>query len=157
SPTIAGGGELRSWLERNTDLRMSLILQVYPTSSTRQPDLECMRRIAIDMGERVQVHLLPLDRVSHTGPNALCFAGAASDSLHLALGPDENLGLDHDGSHRLNLVFRADPALVEGFRRDFDYWWAKTIDITSEDAVAIPELVLPEGTVEAARKWREYV
>src|SRR3954463_178820 len=34
--TGAGNAELQFWLERNPDLQISLILQVYPTSSTRQ-------------------------------------------------------------------------------------------------------------------------
>jgi hypothetical protein len=77
--------------------------------------------------------------------------------VHLALGSDENLGLDNENDHCLNAVFRADAALVEGFRRSFDYWWAKTTDVTSPGAIAIPELVLPEGTAEAAQQWGAYV
>ena len=147
---------MQRWLEHSADLRMSLVLQVYPTSSTRQTDLERLCQAVNDTAPRHRVHLLPLQRVSERGPNALCLVDADSESLHLALGSDENLGLDHKSSHRLNVVFRADPSLVNGFRRNFDYWWAKSGDITSPGAIVIPELVLPEGSEEAARYWREY-
>jgi hypothetical protein len=77
--------------------------------------------------------------------------------VHLALGSDENLGLDSENDRRLNVVFRADSSLVEGFRQNFDYWWARTTEITAPGAVAIPELVLPDGTAEAAQQWRAFV
>lgn len=155
--TSAGVAELQSWLERNADLKMSLILHVYPASSTCPRDLERLCQVVRDRAPRLNVHLLPLRSVSDREPNALAFVEADTESVHLALGSDENLGLDNHNDHRLNAVFRADPALVEGFRRSFDYYWSKTTDVTSPGAVAIPELVLPEGTAEAAQQWRAYV
>lgn len=155
--TSAGVAELQTWFERNADLKMSLIVQVYPASSTQSTDLERLCQLVRDTAPRLNVHVLPLRRVSDRGPNALGFIDADSESVHLALGSDENLGLDNENDHRLNAVFRADSALVEGFRRSFDYWWAKTTDVTSPGAVAIPELVLPEGTAEAAQQWGAYV
>jgi hypothetical protein len=155
--TSAGVAELRRWLEANPEIQMSLILQLYPACSTRPKVLERLCEVVSDTAPRLNVHLLPLRSVSDRGPNALGFVDAGSDSVHLALGSDENLGLDSENDRRLNVVFRADSALVEGFRRNFDYWWAKTTEITSPGAVAIPELVLPEGTAEAAQQWRAFV
>jgi len=155
--TSAGVTALQGWLRANSELNVSLILQVYPTSGTRQSDLERLRQTANDVTPRLQVHILPLQHVSDRGANALCFVDSASESMHLAIGSGEDIGLDQENSAPINMVCRADVALVEGFRRNFDYWWTKSGDIASPGTVTIPELVLPEGTDEAARHWTEYI
>lgn len=153
----SGVSELEDWLRSNPTLRISLILQVYPACATEQSDLARLIEIVRDASERLHLRILPLERVSDRGTNALCFVGFEPDHICLAIGPTENLGLATPHVEHLNLVFRADPSLVESFRRSFDYWWVKARDIVLPGVACIPALALPKGTDEAARSWRSYV
>jgi hypothetical protein len=47
--------------------------------------------------------------------------------------------------------------MVEAFKRYFDWLWASSRDITSRGVALIPDLVLPEGSIEGARLWRAYM
>jgi hypothetical protein len=47
--------------------------------------------------------------------------------------------------------------MVEAFKRYFDWLWANSRQITARGTALIAHLVLPEGTEEGARLWREYM
>lgn len=57
---------------------------------------------------------------------------------------------------KINFVFCADPGLVDSFQRSFTWLWAQARDLLADGLPAIPELVLPEGSEEAARRWETF-
>lgn len=154
--TAKGVDALNSWLERNPNLSARLILLVYPACATRQADLSRLLDVVTRTSDRVSVRIRLLERVTDRGANALCFVDQRSDAAIVA-GPSEDLGLELPTDGCVNFVFRAVPTLVESFRRYFDWLWENSLDITAQVAVRIPELILPEGTEEAAQIWQDYM
>lgn len=154
--TARGIEVVDSWLQRNSRLRASLIVMVYPACATREADLARLLDLVGRRSDRLSVHLRPLERTDRA-TNALCFFTPESDAVHVVTGPTEDLGLEatHDG--HVNFVFRADPALIDGFKRYFDWLWASSPAISATGVTKIPHLVLPEGTKEGANLWRAYV
>jgi hypothetical protein len=77
----------------------------------------------------------------------------------LVTGAGENFGCESIFGHNggINFAFRADSALIENFKRYFDWLWANSREITAKGVVVIPDLVLPEGTEEGVRLWRSYL
>jgi hypothetical protein len=155
--TERGADLLKTWLELNPKLQARLIVMVYPTCATRRADLSQLFDLADSRRDRLSVHIYPLERVTDRGTNALCFLETDSEAVHLAIGPSEDFALDPRQDGHLNFVFRPDPALVESFKRYFDWLWANSREITEKGVAQIPDLVLPEGTEEGARMWREYI
>jgi len=156
--TAKGVGVLEAWLENNAYLKARLIVMLYPTCSTRQPDLSCLLKLAERTADRLSIHICALEHVTDRGSNALCFLPPpSSDAVHLTIGPSEDLGMDPRQEGHINMVLRADPPLVETFKRHFDWLWANSHELTANRAALIPHLVLPEGTEEGERLWREYM
>jgi hypothetical protein len=89
--------------------------------------------------------------------SALCFLAATSDTVHIAVGAFEDMGMGFDECASPNFIFRGDPALIEGFRRYFDWLWGKTREITAAGVAQIPDLVIPAGSPEAAQLWQTYI
>lgn len=116
--TAGGIHVLGSWLERNPALQLRLILTVYPTCGTRRSDLARLQEIVECWRERMAVHVRPLGQIADRATTILCFLGPTSDTVHVAAGAFEDLGLSEGGGP--NLLFRADPPLVEAFKRHFD-------------------------------------
>lgn len=154
--TARGIDVVDSWLQRNAGLRASLIVMVYPACATREADLARLLDIVGRRSDRLSVHLRPLERTDRA-TNALCFLTPESDAVHVVTGPSEDLGLEAPDDGHVNFVFRADPALVEGFKRYFDWLWVNSPAISANGVTKIPHLVRPEGTEEGASLWRAYV
>ena len=151
-----GIGTLDAWLRNNGSMRCVLIVAVYPTCMTREHDIDRVQRMAEQFGERLMVRVYACRMVTDRPTNGLCFWNKESGTATLATGPTENLGFDTgDKKSRINFVFKADSALVESFRRYFDWLWVKSGALSNE-ITKIPDLVLPKGTEEGARLWREY-
>ena len=155
--TARGIDVVDSWLQRNAGLRACLIVVVYPACATREADLARLLDLVGRRSDRLSVHLRPLERSTDRATNALCFLTPESDAVHVVTGPSEDLGLEARYDGHANFVFRADPALVEAFKRYFDWLWANSPAISATGVTKIPHLVLPEGTEEGASLWRAYV
>jgi hypothetical protein len=155
--TTDGIAAIDRWLKSNPNLRISLVVHIYPTCGTRQADLDRLTELVRRTSARVSVHVRPLEHVTDRGTNAICFLGPEPDVFHVVTGPSENLGLTIAQDGHINLAFRAEHVLIEAFRRSFDYMWANSPDITGIGGTVIPELVLPKGTDDAARLWRQYI
>ncbi len=155
--TSQGVAVLKSWLDQKNDLSASLIVVVYPACATRQADLSELLRVVESAPERLKVHIYPIARTTGRGSNALCFMTPDSNSVRMVTGPTQDFGLDRLQDGHVNFVFRADPVLVEAFKRYFDWLWARTRDITANGAVTIPDLVLPKGTEEGTQLWQDYM
>ena len=157
SLTVRGADVLEAWLEHEPDLKARLIVMVYPTCATRQADLSRLLQIAERASGRLRARICPLERLTDRSTNALCFVAKVSDTIHVVTGPSENFGLEPTQDEQVNFVFRADPAMVEAFRRHFDWLWAKSREINAPGATLIPDLSIPEGTAEGSRLWRDYM
>ena len=157
SLTVRGVEVLEAWLEHEPDLKARLIVMVYPTCATRQADLSRLLQVADRTSDRLRARICPLERITDRGTNALCFVAKATDALHIVTGPTEDFGLEPWQDDQVNFVFRADPPMVETFKRYFDWLWAKSREITAPGATLIPNLVLPEGSVEGGRLWWAYI
>src|ERR1019366_4737454 len=157
SLTARGVDVLEAWLEHEPDLKVRLIVTVYPACATRQPDLSRLLQIVERALGRLRVRICALERITDRGTNTLCFVAKISDVVHVVTGPSENFGLESTQEGQVNFVFRADPALVEAYRRHFDWLWARSREITAPGATLIPDLCLPEGTAEGSRLWRDYM
>jgi hypothetical protein len=60
-----------------------------------------------------------------------------------------------DAWTHLTLVFFPEPVLAADWRKWFDVRWLNAAPLT-EARTRIPELILPQGTDEAARQWMDY-
>jgi hypothetical protein len=130
---------------------------VYPACATRQADLCRLLQVAERASDRLLARICPIERIIDRGTNALCFVAKLSDAVHVVTGPSENFGLEPRQNGQVNFVFRADPAMVETFKRYFDWLWASSREIAAQGAALIPDLVFPEGSLEGARLWRAYM
>ena len=146
--TSCGIELLETWLKGNPNLRANIIVIVYPACSTRKKDLMQMLALAEFFKDRLIVHIRPLATLTDRGTNALFFMKDASNDVHVVTGPTEDFGLAPVQEGQFNFVFRAEPSLVEAFKRYFDWLWANTRKITAKKVAWIPDLVIPEGTAE---------
>jgi hypothetical protein len=155
--TGRGVDVLKTWLDRDPSFKASLIVTVYPTCVTRHDDLSKLLQLVENTSGRLSVHIRPLERIADRATNVLCFLTRSSEHVHVVIGPSEDLGLDSRQVAQVNLAFRADPALVESLKRYFDWLWANSRAITATGVTQIPDLVVPEGTEEGSRLWRNYL
>ncbi len=155
--TSKGVQEIKYWLEHNSELKVRLILVVYPACATRQEDLSALYELTGPRSERLSIRVLAMKQVVDRGSNALCFMTSGTESAHLVTGPIEDLALAVGKMGCVNFAFQADPSLVESFKRYFDWLWTHLQDINAEGVVQIPDLCLPEGTAEAAHLWKTYM
>lgn len=147
------------WINENPDLKISLIIVVYPACITKQGDLIRLLDLVEANPNRLSIHICPLETLADRSVNALCVLPKDSHAVHIITGPTEDIGFEprQNEQRQANFVFRADPALVEAFRRYFDWLWVKSRAITDNEITTLPHLVIPEGTVEAAQLWKAYM
>lgn len=154
--TASGVDILNAWLARDADFKARLIINVYPTCTTRQRDLSKLLQVVKDNSDRLLVHVHPLHRFSDRALNSLALISKSSAHVHIMAGVSGNFSLDLQLDVESNFAFRADPAFVESFRRYFDWFWSKSTDLSAEGVTQIPNLIVPEGTEEGARLWQVY-
>jgi hypothetical protein len=155
--TAQGVDVLESWIERNPALKVCLIVMVYPTCATREADLSHLLDLVKGTPDRLSVCIRPLERIADRATNVLCFLMSDSNEVCMVTGPSEDLGLGRWQKEQANFVFSAHPAMVEAFKRYFDWLWGNSREINAKNVVLIPNLVIPEGTEEGARMWRDYM
>ncbi|MEI7638871.1 MAG: hypothetical protein WCJ37_16300 [Syntrophus sp. (in: bacteria)] len=155
--TKKGIDALNTWMEVNKDLKVSLIIMVYPACATKESDLYQLLDFVESTAPRLSVHIYPLEWVTDRATNTLCCLDPSTEVVNIFTGPSEDFGLAPKNNGHINFVFRGDPVLVEGFKRSFDLLWGNTREITEEGLASIPYLVLPQGTDEATRLWQEYM
>lgn len=155
--TAQGVDVLETWIKRNTALKACLIVMVYPTCATREADLSRLLDLVENTPDRLSVHIRPLERIADRATNVLCFLVSDSNVVRMVTGPSENLGLGNRQEGHANFVFRAPPVMVEAYKRYFEWLWANSGEINDKNVVLIPDFVIPEGTEEGARMWRDYM
>ncbi|MBW7893698.1 MAG: hypothetical protein H3C27_01190 [Opitutaceae bacterium] len=152
-----GVAKIAEWMARNSDLRCAFVLTPYPTGPTRREHLMELLDLVMRSDNRLRVHIAPLRGLAERSTNALCFVAGAGQSSHMAIGPTEDLGLAHPLPSQPNLVFQPDPVLLDGFLNHFNWLWMKSGDLHRDGVTAIPQLVIPSGSSEAAQQWQEYM
>ena len=155
--TTQGIDILKAWMEGNANLKVDLIVMVYPACATKQADLYRLLELVEYNTPRLSVHVSPLEKVTDRATNTLCCLPPDTDVVYILTGAGEDFGFAPVNDGHINFAFQGDPILVEGFRRHFDLLWAHTCKITDKGVALIPDLVLPEGTKEAAEQWRRYI
>ena len=155
--TLQGVKVLESWITQNDILKVRLIVAVYPVCATRKEDLALLLDLVARLNDRLAAHILPLEKVTDHASTMLCFLASQAEAVHMVTGPSQDLGLEPWQQGQVNCVFRANPLQAESFKRYFDWLWTKSAQITGQGVLLIPDLVLPEGTEEGARMWRDYV
>ena len=155
--TSRGINTLQFWLEQNPALLANLIVIVYPACATKHADLSRLIDLVEQTSPRLSVNIRPLESVTDRASSALCFLTPESEGVWLTIGSSEDLGMEPRRDGHVNFVFRGDPALVESFKRYFDWQWVNSREITADGAAQVPDLVLPEGTQEGAGMWRAYM
>lgn len=148
-----GIDHLGMWLEKKVGLQVKLIVSVYPTCSTKQDDIERLKELAARYHKQLEIRIRPYSWVTDRPTRVLCFVDNASVVADIVTGSSENLSFDPSPDGKVNFVFRADLALLESFQRYFTWLWAHSRDIRTDNLPEIPALVLPAGSVEAARRW----
>ena len=83
--------------------------------------------------------------------NAHCAGDAA-----VSVGPTENMGFAPASPSQANLASVVTAATFEACRNWFDYLWGIAGPLRPDVAAMMPNLVLPEGDVEAAQLWEDY-
>jgi hypothetical protein len=154
-PTSRGIAVLRAWLDANPRLTANLIVAVYPACTTRAADLTALRDLAARTPDRLNARVFPCDGVRARPANVLCFLARDADTVHVATGPTEDLGIDPRPAE-VNFVYQSDPPLVECFRRYFDWLWAQSRPVSAVGVVDIPDLTIPPGTTEGTLLWSRY-
>lgn len=145
-----GDGEAAG-VERGQKARLIVVLSpICPT------DAETLRALLAlqDANVGLEVRLMTCDLLAQPQSIVACYPTAEALPTML-IGPSGGLeGLD-DAPERLTIGFKPDPTLATEWARWFDVRWLGAMPLT-EDRTAIPHLVLPEGTVEAAEQWDSY-
>ena len=155
--TTRGIDTLKTWMDTNKNLKVSLIVTVYPACTTKQRDLYRLLDLVESNSPRLSIHVRPLEWATDRAANSLCCLAPDQDVVHILTGPSEDFGLSPKNDGHINFVFRGDPVLVEGFKRWFDFLWAVSREITAGGVAQIPDLVLPEGSEEGAKLWQDYM
>ena len=155
--TVRGIQVIETWLEKNLDLHISLIVTVYPACGTRQEDLSRLLDLVQGTSPRISIRIHALESITDRSTTSLCFRARGCDTIHLASGLSEDFSLDPRQDGHVNLVFQPDHLLFESFRSYFDWLWPHSRDIAAAGMTLIPALVMAQGTEEGAMLWQAYV
>lgn len=155
--TTRGIDVLKAWMECNNDLKVYLIVMVYPACATKQRDLSRLLDLVERFSPQLSVHVHPLKSVTDRTTNTLSCLAQNKDIVYIFTGPSEDFGLAQKNDGHINFVFRGDPVLVEGFSRYFNLLWIKSREISAKGVTLIPDLILPEGSEEGLRLWQDYM
>lgn len=148
---------LERWMAANETLRANVVLAVYPTCSTQREHMDALLDLQRRYRPRLEVGVRTHASVTHRPTSLLLFECRESQQVVLAVTPSEDLGGDPRADGKLNLVLRADPGIQKVILDEFKSDWVCSLPIEDDGVRALPYLVLPDGTEEAARLWREYV
>ncbi|MBO3274099.1 hypothetical protein [Pseudomonas schmalbachii] len=147
------------WMERyladNTETRLRLVVSIHPTCRTSESDLQNLLHLVERYGDRAAFKVFPEASLFDRSSNLLCLCGVGGDTA-VSVGPTENMGFAPTSPSQANLASVVTAATFEACRKWFDYLWGIAGPLHSDVATAMPNLVLPEGDVEAARQWEDY-
>ena len=133
--------------------KVRLIVTLYPTCPTTFDVLLSLFHLQTTH-PTLEVRIVTCDL--WTGPeNTLACYKSADVIPVMMFGSSANFErLTGDDAH-LTLVFEPEPLLATEWQKWFDVKWLKAARL-NEERTRVPALVLPEGTLEAAQKWKEF-
>jgi hypothetical protein len=118
-------------------------------------DLQDLLRLVERHGDRAAFKVFPKHHCFDRSSNLLCLCGA-DGGVAVSVGPTENMGFAPASPSQANLASVVTAATFEACRKWFDYLWGIAGPLRPDVASMMPNLVLPEGDVEAARLWEDY-
>lgn len=146
---------MEGYLADNAETMLRLVISIHPTCRTSESDLQNLLRLVERHGDRVAFKVFPEASLLDRSSNLLCLCGADGDGA-VSVGPTENMGFAPASPSQANLASVVTAATFEACRKWFDYLWGIAGPLRPNVATSMPNLVLPEGDVEAARLWENY-
>ena len=146
---------MEGYLADNAATKLRLVVSIHPTCRTSEADLQDLLRLVERHGDRAAFKVFPEATLLDRSSNLLCLCGADGDAA-VSVGPTENMGFAPASPSQANLASVVTAATFEACRKWFDYLWGIAGPLRPDVASSMPNLVLPEGDVEAARLWQDY-
>lgn len=146
---------MEGYLADSTVTKLRLVISIHPTCRTSEADLHDLLRLVERHGDRAAFKVFPEASLFDRSSNMLCLCGADGDSA-VSVGPTENMGFAPASPSQANLAMVVTAATFEACRKWFDYLWGIAGPLRPDVATSMPNLVLPEGDIEAARLWEDY-
>ena len=146
---------MEGYLADSTETKLRLVISIHPTCRTSEADLHDLLRLVERHGDRAAFKVFPEASLFDRSSNLLCLCGADGDSA-VSVGPTENMGFAPASPSQANLAMVVTAATFEACRKWFDYLWGIAGPLRPDVATSMPNLVLPEGDIEAARLWEDY-
>lgn len=146
---------MEGYLADSVDTKLRLVISIHPTCRTAESDLQDLLRLVERHVDRAAFKVFPEASLLDRSSNLLCLCGADGD-VAVSVGPTENMGFAPASPSQANLASVVTAATFEACRKWFDYLWSIAGPLRPDVASTMPNLVLPEGEVEAARLWDDY-
>ena len=146
---------MEGYLADSTETKLRLVISIHPTCRTSEFDLQNLLRLVERHGDRAAFKVFPEASLLDRSSNLLCLCGGDGD-VAVSVGPTENMGFAPTSPSQANLASVVTAATFEACRKWFDYLWGIAGPLRPDVASMMPNLVLPEGDVEAARLWEDY-
>jgi hypothetical protein len=146
---------MEGYLADNAETKLRLVISIHPTCRTSESDLQNLLRLVERHGDRAAFKVFPEASLLDRSSNLLCLCGLDGDGA-VSVGPTENMGFAPASPSQANLASVVTAATFEACRKWFDYLWGIAGPLRPDVATSMPNLVLPEGDVEAARLWEDY-
>ena len=143
---------MEGFLADQADSKLRLVVSIYPTCRTTDADLQELLRVVERHGDRAEFKVYPEHSLVDRSSNLLCVHGT-DGSLAISIGPTENLGYAPTSASHANVATQVSAGAFESCRKWFDYLWGIAGPLRPEIVVSMPRLVLPEGDLEASRRW----
>jgi hypothetical protein len=146
---------MEGYLADNAETKLRLVISIHPTCRTSASDLQNLLRLVERHDDRAAFKVFPEASLADRSSNLLCLCGVDGDGA-VTVGPTENMGFVPASPSQANLATVVTAATFEAYRKWFDYLWGVAGPLRPDVAASMPNLVLPEGDVEAARLWEDY-
>ena len=146
---------MEGYLADSTVTKLRLVISIPPTCRTSEADLHDLLRLVERHGERAAFKVFPEASLLDRSSNLLCLCGPDGDTA-VSVGPTENMGFAPASPSQATLAMVVTAATFDACRKWFDYLWGIAGPLRPDVATSMPNLVLPEGDIEAARLWEDY-
>jgi hypothetical protein len=148
------------WLRRvsteRNDIRIVIIIVVYPACETRESHLTELLTITEELKPNcIEINILPVSSNKGLPPTVLQMHDTNSGETWMSIGSIGDLGAAEWHLSSFNAVFHPDGVLRSEWRRWFEYIRQRSASLTPANA-RIPELVRTVGDPAAAELWDAY-
>ncbi len=133
------------------DKKIRLIVTLYPTCPTKTDTLVGLLQLQ-SAHSSLEVRLFTCEMLARP-ENTLAFYRSSETIPTVLVGSAASLESSAHHPSNLTLGFLPEPILAAEWAKWFDVRWLLAARLTERRAI-IPNLVLPEGTLEAAQEWK---